>query len=83
MKKYVIYSNYGILNGKFFVQDFLDGLNLWNISEKELQILSAGPENPAYRDTWNTILKDRYFEENEKRYHMEEDENFVLFLIEK
>lgn len=81
MKKYVIYSEYGILNGKMFVKDF--DRSLWNMTEKEIEILSEGPENSNYRETWNRILKDRYFEEDGKKFHMEEDENYVLYLVEE
>lgn len=80
MKKYVLYTDYGILNGKFFVKDY-DPEN-WNLSNSEIRILELGPEHPSYRETWNNIVKSRSFSHNNCTYSLEESPNYQLSLIE-
>lgn len=79
MKRYPLFSGYGILNGKYFAKDY-DHKN-WQITETEARILELGPEHPTYKSTWESI-KTRTFEFKGFKYNLEETSDYSLFLIE-
>lgn len=77
MSKHPIYTEYGLLNGKFFADEYKN----WGIPEETRKVLLEGTENPKYKSTWKNFLATTTHEYNGVIYTLEEDDNHVLYLV--
>jgi len=78
-KRFLIYNELGLLNGKYFVIDHCP-IN-WKITEDENNILNEGPEHPLYKSTWKQIIETKRAEVDGTKYRLEEDKDLNLWLV--
>lgn len=68
------------MNGKFFVEEFEP--SNWNINSEQISILKAGLTHEGYKVTWNNIISNNTFkDEDGKVYRLEEDKDYNLFMV--
>ncbi len=61
-------------HGQFVAQVAAEMLEDWDISQPDLKILLAGPDDPQYWETWERVLNNAvYIDQNGRRWQLHHD----------